>query len=54
MKKIAPCFLLVALLCISAFAQNASKDKDALSGTFLSGKHVKYSRVAPGGPSCRK
>lgn len=54
MKKTAPCFLLVALLCISAFAQNASKDKDALSGTFLRGKHVKYSRIAPGGPHAAK
>ena len=54
MKKFAPGLLLVTLLCVTAFAQNAqvqaTQDRDALPNNFLIGKHVKYSHPAPGGP----
>ena len=54
MKKFAPGFLLVTLLGVTAFAQNAqvqtTQDRDALPNNYLSGKHVKYSHPAPGGP----
>ena len=52
MNKTAPGFLLVMLLSLTAFAQNAQINgkKDALPNTFLRGKHVKYSRIAAGGP----
>jgi len=54
MKKFAPGFLLVTLLSVTAFAQNAqvqaTQNRDALPNNFLIGKHVKYSHPAPGGP----
>jgi hypothetical protein len=56
MKKTAPGFLLVMLLSLTAFAQNAqiNAKKDALPNTFLRGKHVRFSRIAPGGPHAAK
>jgi hypothetical protein len=56
MKKFAPSFLLVILLSVTAFAQNAqtTQDRDALPNNFLTGKHVKFSRIAPGGPNAAK
>src|SRR5579859_7167572 len=56
MKKTAPGLLLVMLLSLTAFAQNAqiAGQKDALPSTFLRGKHVRYSRIAPGGPHAAK
>jgi hypothetical protein len=56
MKKTAPGFLLVMLLSLTAFAQNAqiNAKKDALPNTFLRGKHVRFARMAPGGPHAAK
>jgi hypothetical protein len=56
MKKTAPGFLLVMLLSLTAFAQNAqiTGTKDALPNTFLKGKHAGFSRIAPGGPHVAK
>jgi hypothetical protein len=56
MKKTAPGFLLVMLLSLTAFAQNAqiAGTKDALPNTFLKGKHAGFSRIAPGGPHVAK
>src|SRR5437588_13113927 len=52
MKKTAPGFLLVMLLSLTAFAQNAqiTAKTDALPNNFLTGKHVRFSRIAPVGP----
>jgi hypothetical protein len=54
MKKFAPGFLLVTLLSVTAFAQNAqqnlpAQDKDALPNNFLHGKHIKYAHSTPAG-----
>jgi hypothetical protein len=56
MKNTAPGLLLVMLLSLTAFAQNAqiNAKKDALPNTFLRGKHVRFSRIAPGGPHAAK
>src|SRR6185437_10074130 len=56
MKKTAPGFLLVMLLSLTAFAQNAqiNAKQDALPNTFLRGKQVRYSRIAAGGPHAKK
>lgn len=56
MKKFASGCLLVMLLCVSAFAQNAqtSQDKDALPNNFLRGKQIKYSHPSQGGSHAAK
>lgn len=56
MNKTLPGLLLVTLLSLTAFAQNAqiAGNKDALPNTFLRGKHVRFSRIAPGGPHAAK
>jgi len=56
MKKFAPRFLLVTLLSVTAFAQNAQKaqDKDALPNNFLRGKQMKFSHPTPGGSQATK
>jgi len=56
MNKTARLFLLVMLLSLTAFAQNAqiAAKSDALPNTFLTGKHARFSRVAPGGQHAAK
>src|ERR1700686_4924071 len=56
MKKFAYGLLLVMLLNVTAFAQNAqtSRDKDALPNNFLRGKQIKYSHPFQGGSHAAK
>src|SRR5437764_585465 len=56
MKKHAHGYLFVMMLSFTAFAPNAqiTANKDALPNTFLKGKQVRFSRIAPGGPHAAK